>query len=204
MRTDIAAAAARRSTALASHGLHIVEGLLTLVVFLGSIWLAEYLQARKRKTANRGASDAKTNPRIPRDALLLVLVLAGVVAVGVHYAVMPEHFEESSLYGTFFLVAATAQLAYSGVVLLRPTRPLIVAGVAGNVALALLWLFTRTIEVPLGPSAGSKESIGILDVIATAAEILAAAAAVGILRRSARRHHSVRERGGATVPLQAR
>ena len=119
----------------------------------------------------------------PRQTLLPLVALAGTAAAGVHYTVMPAHFNESALYGSFFLVAATAQLVYSVLLLCRPSRPLIAAGLAGNAAILLLWLLTRTIAIPLGPAAGETEAFGGLDILAAAFEIVFVAGACGLLHK---------------------
>jgi hypothetical protein len=45
-------------------------------------------------------------------------------------------------------------------------------GVAGNLAVAILWLVTRTTRVPLlGPHAGEVERVGVLDLACTVVEV---------------------------------
>jgi hypothetical protein len=98
----------------------------------------------------------------PRRGWWLPLVVIGsLVAAAVHLVVMPEHFEESTLYGVFF----------AGWVAWRPAPGLLRAGIAGNATIVALWAYTRAIEVPLGPGRGSTESVGGLDVLATFAEV---------------------------------
>jgi hypothetical protein len=96
---------------------------------------------------------------------------------------MPDHFEESLLYGTFFAVAATAQFAYSAMLLARPSRTLLVAGVLGNVGIVGLWLVTRTLGIPLGPAAGTTESFGGLDVLTAVFELTTAVGAAAVIGR---------------------
>jgi FtsP/CotA-like multicopper oxidase with cupredoxin domain len=128
-----------------------------------------------------------------------ILYTAAALSVGAalaHVWVMPQHFEEWWGYGAFFLVAAAAQGIY-GVVLLRwPGSPLFVAGVAGNLAIVILYLVTRTAGVPLlGPHAGEVEGIGAIDLIATASEVALIAALVALLRSA--------PIPGAVEPVQA-
>ena len=52
-----------------------------------------------------------------------------------------------------------------------------------------LWAVTRSVGIPLGPERGEVEEIGVLDVIATTAELVSAAACVWVLSRSAREDH---------------
>ncbi|MBV9098681.1 MAG: hypothetical protein JO079_11555, partial [Frankiaceae bacterium] len=46
---------------------------------------------------------------------------------------------------------------------------------AGNVAVIGLWLFTRLVAVPIGPSSGSTEAFGALDIVASVLEAVVAA-----------------------------
>jgi hypothetical protein len=105
-------------------------------------------------------------------ATLRVVAALSLLAAAVHLWVMPEHLEEWWGYGAFFLVLAVAQGMY-GLGLLRwPSRPFLLLGVAGNLAVAILWLVTRTTGIPLlGPHAGEVEGVGVLDLACTLAEV---------------------------------
>jgi hypothetical protein len=112
----------------------------------------------------------RANPSLSLALAALALVSAGAV----HLVVMPEHFGESWLYGAFFLVTAAGQLAAAALVWFRPTRLRLAAVAAVSLGVVLLWAWTRVIGVPLGPGAGETESIGYLDVVASAVELVAA------------------------------
>jgi hypothetical protein len=201
---------------LGGHGWHTVEAMVFLVMSLGGIAAAEYVQARNRRTSSRakavpvteripvGAgisgsaglpprpirSDVTADPdvasepaRRTRSTLLPLVAVAGAAAAAVHFVVMPEHFEEATLYGTFFAVAATSQLIYSALLLARPSRILLAAGALGNTAIVVLWLITRTSGIPLGPGAGDVESVGGLDILATIFEVTTAVGAIALLWR---------------------
>lgn len=103
--------------------------------------------------------------------LLYAVAALSLIAGLVHLWVMPEHFEEWWGYGTFFLVAAVAQVVYVPLLLRWPNRTMLLLGIAGNSAIVLLYLFTRVVGIPLlGPEAGEVERIGIIDVCATSSE----------------------------------
>jgi hypothetical protein len=109
-----------------------------------------------------------------------------LVAALIHLWVMPEHFEEWWGYGAFFLVAAVAQLLYVPIVLRRSSRTVLLAGIAGNLAIVALYLLTRTVGIPLfGPEAGEVEGFGLVDVCATASEVgIAVALGAALLRET--------------------
>ena len=54
----------------------------------------------------------------------------------------------------------------------RPTPRLLLAGAAASGLVALLWVATRTVGIPLGPAAGEVEAVGVPDVVATLTEVL--------------------------------
>lgn len=130
---------------------------------------------------------ARRSPARPASAWLRALALASVVAAVVHAMVIREHFGESALYGSFFLGAAIAGLAYAVVVLLRATRPVLLVGLVANASIVALWLFTRLVEVPVGPGMGERETFGGLDVIAGGAEAFCVVAAIRLLRATSSR-----------------
>ncbi len=121
----------------------------------------------------------------PRGVLYTVAALSLLAAL-IHLWVMPEHFEEWWGYGTFFLVAAVAQVVYVPLLLRWPNRTLLLLlGIAGNSAIVLLYLLTRVVGIPLfGPEAGEVERVGFIDVCATSSEaaIVVALGALLLLR----------------------
>ena len=95
-----------------------------------------------------------------------------LLAAAIHLWVAPEHFEEWWGYGAFFVVLAVAQGLYALGLLRWPTRSILLLGAAGNLAVAILWLVTRTTGVPLlGPHAGEVEGVGVLDLACTLGEV---------------------------------
>jgi len=124
----------------------------------------------------------------PGSALYPIAALS-LIAGLIHLLVMPEHFEEWWGYGTFFLVAAVAQIGYVPILLRWPNQRVLILGVAGNSAIIFLYLLTRVAGIPLfGPEAGEVEEVGFVEVCATASEadIVVAMGAL-LLRRVSRR-----------------
>ena len=110
---------------------------------------------------------ARTN-----NFVLYAAAALSLLAALIHLLVTPEHFEEWWGYGTFFLVCAAAQILYVPILLRWPSRTVLLIGVAGNLAVAILWLVTRTAGIPFfGPHAGEVEEIGALDLLCTLAEV---------------------------------
>jgi hypothetical protein len=83
-------------------------------------------------------------------------------------------------------VAGPAQILYVPIVVLWPTRIVLLGGIAGNLAIVVLYLLTRTVGIPLfGPEAGEVEGFGFVDVCATASEVGIAVARGAALLRNA-------------------
>src|SRR5918998_5179005 len=107
----------------------------------------------------------------PRTVLYVAAVLTGAAA-SVHAWATPEHFGEWWGYGMFFLVLAGAQGAYGAALLRWPGRRMFLAGIGADLAVIALNLVTRTVGIPFfGPHAGEVEGVGVIDLVATLAEV---------------------------------
>lgn len=115
---------------------------------------------------------------VPWAGLAALLSLG---AGGLHFAVAPAHFDEYWIFGAFFVLCAWLQVAWSVAVTSRPSRWLLIVGIAGNLALAVLWFYTRAVAVPIGPAAGSPETYGRIDELCVVFEVATAAVAAGLL-----------------------
>jgi len=109
-----------------------------------------------------------------------------IVTGSAHGLVTQEHFQEWWGYGVFFLAAAVCLIGFGLALIteaidprympgdIRRVRRLVYAcGALGNLSLVVLYVLTRTVGIPLGPGAGTVETVGALDVIAKASELLA-------------------------------
>jgi hypothetical protein len=102
-----------------------------------------------------------SRPAARPNAVLYAAAGLSLVAALVHLWVTPEHLEEWWGFGAFFLVCAAAQALYAQLLLRRPNQAILLLGVAGNLAVVILWLVTRTTGIPLfGPHAGEVEEAG--------------------------------------------
>ncbi len=128
-------------------------------------------------------SQATDRPKGVLYTMAALSLLAGLI----HLWVMPEHFQEWWGYGTFFLVAAVAQVVYVPLLLRWPNQIVLLLGITGNSAIVLLYLLTRVVGIPLfGPEAGEVEGVGVIDVCATSSEAAIVVALGALLLRLAR------------------
>jgi hypothetical protein len=100
---------------------------------------------------------------------------AALLSVGagyVHLAYVDSHWRDWWAYGAFFLATGVFQVLYGLLVLRRP-RPLIaLAGIAANLGIVGMYVYSRTVGVPMGPHQDVKETAGAIDASTTAAEIV--------------------------------
>lgn len=119
----------------------------------------------------------------PRPALWPVAVVSSAAAAGVHAAMGPAHASESPLLALLFGVAATAQLAWAGVALLRPvTGPraafLAAAGLVLQGAVLAAWVLSRTVGLP---GLEGPEPVGPWDSAAVVWQLVASAACLWVI-----------------------
>lgn len=117
----------------------------------------------------------------------LTLSTLSAAAAGIHAWVVPEHYEEYTLFGAFFAVVAAGQAAWA-VAVLRPPSPLLrKAGVALSGGLLALWVLSRTAGLPVGAHPWEAEPVTMLDLAAGAAELgIIAVAGLGQARPAVR------------------
>jgi hypothetical protein len=119
------------------------------------------------------------------DAVLAASAVLTLGAAAIHAAVIGDHFEESGLFGTFFVLATLLQLGWAAGVFIVPSRALVVLGAAGNTAIILVWILSRTSGLPVGPEPWTPESVGKLDLFASMFEALAVYFSLSLLLRPA-------------------
>lgn len=108
--------------------------------------------------------DRTTDP-MPLNALLRYLVAALLLgAAGFHFGAMGEHSGVSWTHGLFFASAAWAQVGIGVLLLFKPSRRVVVAGIIANIAILSLWVLTRTVGLAIG-SDGTPETWGTIDTL---------------------------------------
>jgi hypothetical protein len=140
---------------------------------------AEGGQAGERSGVSR-ARPARTTA--PLAAAFLSLAVAWV-----HLAYAAPHLRQWWAYGAFFVAAGAGQALFAPLVLRRPAPAVLYAGIAGNLAIVVLYVVTRTAGPPLGPHARVPEPAGTIDLATTAAEIVLAGVLLSMLDPRARR-----------------
>jgi hypothetical protein len=182
---DAACAAAQHRTDLALQVRAVaVGGALMLLTNLVLVGWAVALRGGRMALGTVRASAPSRDGRVRDYRMVLITGLVGSAAI--HAAVVPEHLQEWTAAGTFFVLLVLVELALALAVLLRPDRLVLVVTAWVSVATLLLWLVSRTVGLPFGPEAGVPEAVGLPDVACCLLELVTLAAAVIVLRRWSR------------------
>jgi hypothetical protein len=137
------------------------------------------------RPATRAAAETQRGPAIV-DAVRIVAWLS-ITAGLIHAVATVDHFGHWWAYGVFFMALTYGQVLW-GVALLRgraADRALLVGALA-NGAIVAVWLFSRTVGVPIGPDGGGVETVGTMDVSVTLVQLVLIAYVAAIVRPSLR------------------
>ena len=123
-------------------------------------------------TLDTPSTDTRASEISPLAQAVIATTAAGAAVV--HFAMFPDHFQESTLLGLGIAVAGWFQLAIAALVMLRPSRKVVGAGLVGSLALIGAWAMSRTVGLPLPGDAGNAEDPGTIDLVCVAFEAVTA------------------------------
>ena len=139
------------------------------------------------------ATEAPRLPAAPPSGLTLGLSdvapvqwLAGALLLGaaaIHLAVAPAHLSDSTVEGVGFIVAAWLQIACALWIVLRLGRASSATTAVISAALVGIWVVSRTAGLPFGAHSGHAETVGFVDGVAVALEIVTIVLAMSLLVR---------------------
>lgn len=107
----------------------------------------------------------------PGTRAAAAMFLLGPAAI--HFAVAPEHVRAYPPYGLFFILIAVLQVGLAAAVVLRPSPSILLGGAAFSLLVIAVWLVSRTAGLPISPTPGIPEPIGLPDFAATFMEWIA-------------------------------
>jgi hypothetical protein len=123
---------------------------------------------------------ARTGSDVPALAWLLAAI--NVACAAIHFAVILEHSDGALIVPLGFAAAGWFQLAVAGALVLRKPTPFVYgAALLGNLAIIVVWIFSRTAGLPWAPYNGVAEDVGTLDLVATSLEAAAVVLALYLL-----------------------
>src|SRR5258708_1587426 len=124
--------------------------------------------AQRQQTAALGATVVTGYSR----ALRYPLAILTLGAAAIHASVIVGHFREYAPFGLFFLIVSMAQWLLAWAVLARPSSRLFLVAILGTLVILAIWKISRDSGLPIGPTPGRPEPVGMADAIATFLEIL--------------------------------
>jgi hypothetical protein len=170
---------------------------LAVVVVIVAIGAAEVVLA----TAHRRRGGPST-PVSTATWAGWIAAACSIAAAIIHLAVIEDHLAEYVPFGIAFALLAIFQLAWPLAYLPRPTRWLAVVAVAINLGAVGVWVWSRSLGLPIGPEPGVPEAVGPADTISSLLEIgLALALLPTLVRR--RGSHQGQSRGTGLEPAVA-
>ncbi|HUR13307.1 MAG TPA: hypothetical protein VM097_02310 [Mycobacteriales bacterium] len=114
-----------------------------------------------------------------------MLASASLGAGAIHFSAAGEHLETWRPLGVAFLVAGAFQVLWALFLVVRDSRPALLAGGLLSVAFIGTYLLSRTTGLPLGPEAFEPEALGTADLLCCALEVPVAIGALLLARRPA-------------------
>lgn len=117
------------------------------------------------------------------QATIAATAVGGAV---IHFAMFPDHYQESVSLGIGFALAGWFQLGLAAAIVARPSRKVLLAGIVGSLAIIIGWALSRTVGLPLSGAAGEVEDASSVDLLSVAFEVVTViACAASLPRRSA-------------------
>jgi hypothetical protein len=109
-----------------------------------------------------------------------IAAAASIAAGLIHAAAAGSHAEMATL-SALFAVTALAQIGWGAAVLVRPTQPVVIAGLGIHLAAFGAWLTSRTVGLSAVEGLEAGQSIGFQDGLAAGLALLALAAATTVV-----------------------
>jgi hypothetical protein len=159
---------------VAPHAWHdLLHSVAALVLTLGGAVLLVRAW-RARGTALPAPSTTPPELVVTRMVTIVVIALS-IGAAAIHVAAAPAHIAELGPLGLGFPIAAILQAGVAAAWRFRPSRNIAWAGIAVNVAIAVAWVASRVVGLPVGDEPWRPEAAGVPDVAATLFELLVVA-----------------------------
>ena len=171
---------------------------------------ARRARAKRTAEAERVRSVRHASGSAPRAALdwqLICRTSAAFFLVGaalIHAVWTAIHLQESTLEGVSFLLIALAQSALAFGLLMFPNRRTYLLAIALSLGIVGMWALSRTVGLPVGPQTGTREPVGMPDLMATLFELLTVLAVLPLIVERdlpGRNRQRTQERGAHTYAL---
>ncbi len=129
-----------------------------------------------RTVAGRGAA-----PYSERETVLVMVAALALIGAVIHVGAAVDHWAEYHLYTVVFAAIASLQVLWAVLILRGASDGILVAGCLLQLGTAALWAVSRTVGVPLAPTAWVPEGVGLPDLMETLGELATVAAVASVL-----------------------
>lgn len=121
------------------------------------------------------------------SAAVLASGLLSLAAGWIHLAFVSSHWEFWWAYGAFFLATGLFQALLAPALLRWPGSWTALVGIAGNVAIIGMYLWSRLYAIPMGPHKGVLERVTAIDLACTGIEVVLVGVLLAIVGPTKRR-----------------
>jgi hypothetical protein len=181
-------AAQQHATALAHVRAIAIVGALMLVANLLVVgWFVALRGGRLPLSTLKPLTSSTADTTHSRTHDVRLLLVAGLTATAaVHAAVIREHLTHWQPAGLTFALLTLTELTVAAVLLTRRHRNILHAAAAVSAAPLGVWLLTRTIGLPIGPTAGTRVGTGLPEDMAVILEVATLLGALALLHSTSR------------------
>jgi hypothetical protein len=131
--------------------------------------------------ASKGRGAAAALPYTETQTVLVLVAALAFVGALIHLGAAVDHWREYHLYTLAFSCLAALQTCWAWLILRGASRRVLALGCALQLGIVGLWAVSRTVGVPLAPTAWTPEEIGIADIVETIGEVTTVLAVLSVL-----------------------
>jgi hypothetical protein len=131
--------------------------------------------------ADAAIAPAAVPPYTERQTVLVLVAALAFVGALIHVGAAVDHWEEYHLYTLVFSSLAALQACWALLILRGASGRVLALGCILQTGIVALWAVSRTVGVPLAPTAWTPEEIGIADLTETIGELATVLAVSSVL-----------------------
>ncbi len=129
----------------------------------------------------RTATGRGVVPYSERETVLVLVAAVAAIGAVIHVGAAVDHWAEYHLYTVVFALIAVLQTVWAVLILRGGSDRILVAGCVVQLGTVILWAVSRTVGVPLAPTAWVPEEVGAPDLMETLGELTTVLAVASVL-----------------------
>ena len=176
-------AAQQHATALAHvRAIAIVGALMLLTNLLIVGWFVALRGGRLPLSSTKPATSPAAQAASSRAHDVRLLLITGLLATAaIHAAVIRQHLTHWQPAGLSFALLTLTEVAVAALLLTRRHRNSSLAALIVSIAPLAVWLVSRTVGLPIGPTTGTRLGTGLPEEMAVVLETATLLAALALL-----------------------